>query len=363
MHVNTMVRRRSPALVVLAVAAVTVTNLIVPPAATAAPRTGPPAAALTVALTAPEDPEGGTATLREQLEIQTKGFLGAQRALEQSQARQKIADEQLKQIEADLVTRSAALGEVVDMAYRTGRLAPMTALLSAGSPDSFLDRAAALGTVAANEDRRLRELLQTKEQVTRSKLTIANEIREQKNQLTVMGSRKAQAERALKAAAVGGEAAAGPSGGGSSTGGGASSAAPARRNSDGSLPGESCRADDPTTSGCITPRTLHAMNQAKAAGFKRFVSCFRGGGSGEHPKGRACDFAAQPKGFGGTATGGDRTYGNNLANYFVRNARRLGVLYVIWFRQIWLPSSGWRAYNGGGDPSSEHTNHVHLSME
>jgi hypothetical protein len=63
------------------------------------------------------------------------------------------------------------------------------------------------------------------------------------------------------------------------------------------------------------------------------------------------------------ATGGDRTYGNNLAAYFVRNANRLGVLYVIWFEQIWTPSTGWRAYRSGrGDPSSDHTNHVHLSM-
>ena len=72
------------------------------------------------------------------------------------------------------------------------------------------------------------------------------------------------------------------------------------------------------------------------------MSCHRSGGSGEHPKGRACDFAAQKGGFGGDATGGDRTYGNNLAAYFLRNADRLGVLYVIWYRQIWLPSSGWQ---------------------
>jgi hypothetical protein len=37
---------------------------------------------------------------------------------------------------------------------------------------------------------------------------------------------------------------------------------------------------------------------------------------------------------------------------------------VIWFERIWLPSSGWKAYTlGQGDPSSDHTNHVHLSVE
>jgi peptidoglycan DL-endopeptidase CwlO len=56
-------------------------------------------------------------------------------------------------------------------------------------------------------------------------------------------------------------------------------------------------------------------------------------------------------------------YGNNLAAFFVRNANQLGVLYVIWFEQIWTPATGWRGYSGGrGDASSDHTNHVHLSL-
>ena len=168
-----------------------------------------------------------------------------------------------------------------------------------------------------------------------------------------MTRRKEAAEKALREA-----------GGGQSTSGFAGTsaqAAPAPRNADGSWPAESCSINDPTTTGCITPRTLHAMNEAKAAGFTRYVSCHRDGGGGEHPKGRACDFSAQAGGFGGTATGGDRTYGNNLAAYFVNNANRLGVLYVIWFRQIWLPGSGWRAYSGSGSPAADHTNHVHLS--
>jgi hypothetical protein len=121
--------------------------------------------------------------------------------------------------------------------------------------------------------------------------------------------------------------------------------------------------NDPTTSGCITPRTLNALQQTKAAGYKRYVSCYRSGGSGEHPKGRACDFSAAAGGFEDrTATGGDKAYGDSLAAWHVRNASRLGVLYVIWYRQIWHPGTGWRSYSGGGSPAADHTNHVHLSM-
>src|SRR5690625_2978557 len=87
-------------------------------------------------------------------------------------------------------------------------------------------------------------------------------------------------------------------------------AEPAPRNSDGSWPGESCSESDPTTSGCLTPRTLHALNEARLFGFDRYTACFRPSDFGEHGLGRACDFAAQVHGFGGVAAGGDKEYGD-----------------------------------------------------
>jgi hypothetical protein len=317
---------------------------------------------------APGDPddEGGTAKLRDQLDAASKGWLDAKGRLARSEARQKELAAHLATLETELSGRSAALGSLAGAAYRAGRLTPMAALLNSDSPDGFLDRAAALQSVAANEDRALSELFETREQESRAKAAIEGEILEQRKQVATMQARKVQAERALQEAARAKAApdpddadSDGPTG--SSSGGG--TAKPAPRNSDGSLGSQSCSINDPTTSGCITPRLLHALNQARAAGYTRYVSCYRSGGSGEHPKGRACDFAAAKGGFEGDATGGDRTYGNNLASYFIRNADALGVLYVIWYRQIWLPSSGWKYYSGaGGDPSSDHTNHVHLSV-
>ncbi|MFY1703599.1 coiled-coil domain-containing protein [Micromonospora sp. WMMA1923] len=336
-------------------------------------------------LAAPADDEGGTPALRDQLDAASTGWIEAKNALEKSTKRQQELNGQLKTIEADLVVRNGKVGEIAGVAYRTGRLGAAQALLNTDSPARFLDRAATLDSVAANEDRELRQLLETRDKANRTKLALDGELREQRKQVDTMAKRKEQAERALEVAvrqearekaeererAQAQERARANSGGGSSGGsssgpGGSSSktAKAAPRNSDGSWPKESCSVNDPTpANGCITPRTLHALNQAKAAGFTRYVSCYRPGGSGEHPRGRACDFAAQKGGFGGDATGGDRTYGNNLAAYYVRNADKLAVLYVIWYRQIWLPSSGWKSYSGaGGDPSSDHTNHVHLSV-
>ena len=351
--------RRRLATVLAVLTATTGLALAAPTPASAAPRP----------LAAPgdsgDDGEGGSKSLVEQLEAASKGFVEAKEALARSKTRQQQLSAKLKEIDADLGPKQAALDKIVQQTYRTGRLGPMAALITADSTDSMLDRAQTLEMIAVKQDRAVRDLKGAKTQQQQAKVAIDTSVRDQQRQLDVMAKRKSQAEGALKAANAASAADDSSSDSGSSSSGGGSSsvASAARRNSDGSLPGESCSVNDPTTSGCITPRTLHAMQEAKKDGFTHFVACFRKQNSGEHPKGRACDFAADKNGFGGDATGSSKDYGNRLANYFISNASRLGVLYVIWFRRIWLPSSGWKSYSGaGGDPSSDHTNHVHLSM-
>jgi peptidoglycan DL-endopeptidase CwlO len=304
-----------------------------------------------------DDGEGGSKTLIGQLEAASRGFLEAQEALARSQKRQRELATRLQQIDAELGPRQQALDQIAAQTYRTGRLGPMSALLTASSSGTLLDRAETLQTMAVQQDEAMRSLRDARTQQAQAKLAIDAAIRDQQKQVNTMARRKAQAENALKAANAGQDAPA------PSDGGGSARATSVRRNPDGSLPAEGCTVNDPTTSGCITPRMLHALEEAKSAGFNHYVACFRHESSGEHPLGRACDFAADKDGFGGVATGSSRDYGDRLANYFINNSSRLAVLYVIWFRRIWLPSSGWKAYTrGNGDPSSDHTNHVHLSV-
>ncbi|GIE52731.1 hypothetical protein Ani05nite_62650 [Amorphoplanes nipponensis] len=333
----TLLRRLQPVLALLA--ALTVL-LVAAPAAHAEP-----------------DDEGGSKTLRAALESAAKGHVEAKNNLDNSKKRQKqltITLGQARQKTAELQTR---VSDIANRAYRQGRFNTMTLLLNSVSPDSFMERALRLDQMAQLDGKALtgyRDALTTTEQAKRA---IDLEVKEQAKQVTIMAKKKQQAEQALAAA-----------GGGAVAGGFISASSPlakaAPRNSDGSWPKESCTIDDPSEGdGCITPRLLNAYQQARAAGFKRYTACFSQRSSGEHPKGRACDFSAAAGGFENVnASGGDRTYGNNLAAYFVKNASRLGVMYVIWYRQIWMPSTGWRSYSGSGGPAATHTNHVHLSV-
>jgi hypothetical protein len=143
----------------------------------------------------------------------------------------------------------------------------------------------------------------------------------------------------------------------------AGSAEPAPRDPDGSWPEEGCsiRPDPTTGKGCVTPRLLHLIQQADAAGFPK-PGCYRVDDHGEHPKGRACDWMMTA---GGVASGAQKARGDAMAKWAVANADGLAITYVIWFRMIWTQAEGWHAYNnpwGGDDPSGWHTNHVHISI-
>lgn len=303
----------------------------------------------------PEDDEGGTKSLREQLDDAATAYQDAKAELDESKERELRLTVQLETLKDEETELTDQVQLVAATAYRTGRVGAFTALINSSSPTTFLERAATVDMIAKREQEILSNLKDVREEAEQKQARIQAEIELQEEEVGKLESAKKQAEDAMFA-----------------VGGGASGsfepydeplAEPAPRNSDGGWSSESCSEPDPTTSGCLTPRTLHAYDEARLYGFTRHTSCHRQTSWGEHGLGRACDFSAHVNTFGGAASGGDKTYGDRLASFFIINADRLGVQYVIWYRQIWFPGSGWRSYGGaGGDPSSDHTNHVHVSV-
>ncbi|MFC0526088.1 coiled-coil domain-containing protein [Phytohabitans kaempferiae] len=303
---------------------------------------------------APADPtpaEDGPALLSEVLTATGKRYAQAKAALDKSRNRQLQLSLELRQAEDRLEELAPQIGELAAASYRTGKLTAVSALLNTASRDEFMARATVLTELNMVNDRKVAELTAAREKAARAKAALDAEVAEERKQLAVIARQKSEADKAL--ALVGGT---------KLTGGFVAATSPvakaAPRNSDGSWPDESCSINDPTTSGCITPRTLNAYNEARKAGFRRFVGCYRPGGPFEHPKGRACDWSLLNSGFANARTDDQRLYGNNLTAFLVRNAERLGILYVIWYRQIWFPVTGWSTYTGPQD----HKDHVHMSM-
>ncbi|MGY0235784.1 coiled-coil domain-containing protein [Longispora urticae] len=309
-----------------------------------------------VAITpAQAEPEGGTKPLRDALRAASQGYQDARTAIANAKKREGELSEEILASQAKVADLSAAVGRLAAAQYRGGSSAQLQALLSSGSPESFLDTAATVRYLSERDGAQVTALKAAQATLARQRKDLDAAILEQENQLKELRKRQDEALKALRSA-----------GGGDPTlgfGDLPANATPAPRNPDGSFPSEGCSVKDPTTSGCLSPRTLHAYNETKKANFDHYVSCYRSAeDGGEHPRGKACDWSSAAKGFGGMAVGAEKDYGNKLAAWYIANADRLGVLYVIWFRQIWMPGTGWRSYFGSGDPSSEHTNHVHLSM-
>ncbi|HEX2144669.1 MAG TPA: hypothetical protein VHG10_09195 [Glycomyces sp.] len=282
-------------------------------------------------------------------------YLDAQDELAALKQQQEDLNTELENSEVEIVALRVELEEYAFVASTTSDFQSTAALLASGDPQDAIGAMEMLEFLGESRAIRLNELITRMQEIEATRQLLADNIEEQEDATEDMESARDAAAREL--AASGGDDAVGPSASD------APAAEPAPRNSDGTLPGEGCSEDDPTTDGCLSPRTLHALEQSQIVGFTRFVACYRPSSFGEHGKGRACDFAAQPNGFGGDAGGDDYDYGQNLAAWLVENADALGVQYVIWYRQIWMPSSGWKSYSGAyGDPNTDHTNHVHLSI-
>src|SRR3712207_437377 len=137
-----------------------------------------------------DDGEGGSKSLVEQLEAASKGFVEAKEALDRSKKRQQDLVAKLKEIDTELGPKQGALDEIVQRSYRTGRLGPMSALLTADSTGTMLDRAQTLQTVAVKQDRAIRDLKDARSKQEQAKLAIDASIREQQKQLTIMAKRK-----------------------------------------------------------------------------------------------------------------------------------------------------------------------------
>ena len=123
-------------------------------------------------------------------------------------------------------------------------------------------------------------------------------------------------------------------------------------------PQTTCRGAQPGTQR-LARLVLSTYPGTRSGGIVR--DC-RIGGRSEHKEGRAWDWSVDVS-FGPDAAAADAFLGWLLATDAsgerYANARRLGVMYVVWDRRIWRAyEPGWTAYSG----ASPHRTHMHISL-
>jgi len=108
--------------------------------------------AITWPSTAMADPEGGTASLRAELDEAVRGYLDARNALEASKTRQAKLTTELATAEAAFAAGQEKLGKIAASAYRTsGFHSSLTGAIVGGGPKDFLDRVTVLNGLSAHE--------------------------------------------------------------------------------------------------------------------------------------------------------------------------------------------------------------------
>ncbi|MGW4801560.1 coiled-coil domain-containing protein [Nonomuraea sp. NPDC004297] len=119
----------------------------------------------------------------------------------------------------------------------------------------------------------------------------------------------------------------------------------------------------PQGSDNITPR----MALVKKLVSERFdvphgIGCYRAiQDGGEHPLGRACDFMLSRGGAFPSAD--EQRRGDQIAEWVIKNARRLGIMYVIYRQRIWHVRTGaWRTMSDRGGNTANHYDHPHVSV-
>ncbi|MEV6929971.1 hypothetical protein AB0M46_36560 [Dactylosporangium sp. NPDC051485] len=301
---------------------------------------------------------GQNLTVRQALDKANAEYNDAKGRLDKSVADQAAIADQLTKTQTTLGELQAAAGAIANAAYRGRRVSLVNVIVGAENPDDMLHNMVTVEYLVQRENDQLHAVIETQKQLEQQQKDIDAAVANQQAQLKIMEANKKAAENALRKAGGGADVS------GATPSGGKVTTNSVGRSSDGSYPSEGCTIDDPTTSGCISPRMLNFYNEARKAGFTHYTSCHRNGGGGDHPLGKACDFSANASTFvNARATGADKTYGDNLAAWALANSKNLGVKYVIWYKRIWQPSSGWKSYGGDGTPAGDHYNHVHISMQ
>jgi hypothetical protein len=119
----------------------------------------------------------------------------------------------------------------------------------------------------------------------------------------------------------------------------------------------------PTGPDNVTPRMQLVKQLIKERfGVPYGIGCYRAiQDGGEHPLGRACDFMLSRG--GSMPAGAEIKRGYEIANWAIKNSKRLGIMYIIYRQRIWHARTGsWRTMTDRGGTTANHYDHPHISV-
>jgi hypothetical protein len=259
---------------------------------------------------------------------------------------EKVARGNLERAQRDFDLAAQEIRLLAAERYRTGGLTSVAALVGEADATVLLDRLALTRQVVADQDARLRSFTEARDAHLRARESARQRAAELRDALKELDDDKKRAEQLIEQIKDKIDVL---------------HPTPGIRRADGTWVPQL-----PSGPDHITPR-MRLVRQLIAQRFgSRFgIGCYRvdGGiaGGGEHPLGRACDFMLS--GGGVMPTEAETRRGNEISAWAVKNARRLGIMYVIFRQRIWHVRTGtWRTMSDRGGITANHYDHPHISV-
>ncbi|MDP9862471.1 MULTISPECIES: coiled-coil domain-containing protein [Streptosporangium] len=286
------------------------------------------------------------AQLQKQSETMIAEYHAGRVELQKVEKSEKVARGNLERAQRQFDSAAAEIRLLAAEQYRAGRMGMTAALLVNTDPGAMLNRLALTQQLIREQDAKLQGFAKIRD-FHRAARTAADERAEQlRASLKKLDGQKKRAEKLIGQIKDRIDRL---------------YPTPGLRRADGSWVPQL-----PSGPDNITPR-MRLVRQLIAQRFgPRFgIGCYRadGGiaGGGEHPLGRACDFMLSTG--GGMPSAAETNRGHQIAAWAIKNARRLGIMYIIFRQRIWHVRTGtWRMMSDRGGTTANHYDHPHISV-
>ncbi|MFI0408662.1 coiled-coil domain-containing protein [Actinomadura sp. 3N508] len=288
----------------------------------------------------PQDTKKKYADLQKRAAKLSKEYRGELVTLEETKKAAERAAADAATSGKEYEAARADIARLASTAYMTGRLdvAPM---ISSADPGAAVRDAAVIEHISRNNGRRLQTLQVLNTKATESQATAAKKLDAVKKEIEDLESQRTRVRKLL--AKYKPEV--------------TRTQAPAGR------PDGVSGSKSPITGNSMTARMRTAL-LAIDGRFGPFpsIGCSRPGDPQDHGSGRACDFMESTGGQMPSASA--QAHGDQVAQYVINNASRLGIKYVIWKQRIYdfRSSGGWRQMEDRGSVTQNHYDHVHVSV-
>ncbi|GAA1805079.1 hypothetical protein [Actinomadura chokoriensis] len=289
----------------------------------------------------PKDLKKEYAKLKARSEKLSKEYRGELVSLEEAKKSAERAGADAVKADREYDAAREGVARLASTTYMTGRL-DMIPIISAAEPGAAVHDAAVIEHISRNNGRRIKNLQALTTKAAQSHATAKKKLEAVEKEIDDLESQRTRVKKLLakykpevtKAPVSGGGRPDGVSG-----------------------------AKSPIVGNSMTARMRTVLLEVDGR-FGPFptIGCARPGDPQDHGSGTACDFMESTGGKMPSASA--QAHGDQVAQYVIDNASRLGIKYVIWKQRIYdmRGSGGWRQMEDRGSVTQNHYDHVHVSV-